>query len=117
VPSSRQPQQNPGPAPIPEWVPEDARRRLDLSELWSGDVLALHERDRLERVLGQHVAAYRRSARGCAHGLCSVYVSADLSAPDLAHLTEAEQRFSEVVFVAYARPLRTRPADPPTTLP
>jgi uncharacterized protein (TIGR00290 family) len=97
---------------IPAWIPADVARRLDLSELETDDEPALRARDRLERGLACHVAAYRGGSKGRAHGLCAVYAAAVLDRAQIDLIREAEAAHPHVAFVAYARPLQPRPQPP-----
>ena len=95
---------SPEPEAVPAWVPPELRQSMDLDELAS-EIDVLSERDRLEAALGVHVAAYAASARGEPHGLCATFHWAELNPAQLAQLRDAESRFPEALFVAYARPL------------
>ena len=79
---------------------------LELDELAVNDRMIADETEKLGRKLNANVAAYRAGTLGRPHGLCSVYRSAELSIDDLRRLQATESRFPEVVFVAYACPLR-----------
>lgn len=92
------------PTIIPAWVPPELRVSMDLDEL-TCEIGALSERDRLETALEVHVAAYATSARGKPRGLCAVFQTAELNSVQLKRLKDAESRFPEALFVAYARPL------------
>jgi len=91
---------------IPGWIPEAMKLRLELDELALGDRTIAEETERLGPEINANVAAYRAGTLGRPHGLCSVYRSAELSIDDLRRLQATESRFPEVVFVAYACPLR-----------
>jgi hypothetical protein len=96
----------PSPWPhIPRWLPADAAGQVDLGELAAPSASVDAERARLERLLEAHVAVYRRDARARPTGLCSWYRYALLDGDQMQCVAEAERRHSDVVFVAYARPL------------
>jgi hypothetical protein len=80
---------------------------LELDELAPDDEgMIADEAEKLGCELHAHVAAYRSSALGRPHGLCSIYRAAVLSVEEFQNLQAAESRFPGVVFVAYACPLR-----------
>jgi hypothetical protein len=91
---------------IPDWIPAEIKSCLELDELAIGDGAIADEAERLGQELHAHVAAYKASALGRPHGLCSIYRSAALSIEEFQRLQTAEAKFPGVVFVAYACPLR-----------
>jgi hypothetical protein len=82
------------------------RARIDLSELATLDTVGAAQLDRLQRLIGASVAAYRAGARGRPQGLCLTYRAASLTPEDEARLAAAEEALPGVVLVAYARPLQ-----------
>jgi hypothetical protein len=91
---------------IPGWIPEAMKPCLELNELAVDDGMIADEAEKLGRELHACVAAYKASALGRPHGLCSIYRSAVLSIEEFRSLQAAESRFPGVAFVAYACPLR-----------
>jgi hypothetical protein len=91
---------------IPGWIPAAMKSYLELDELAVDDGMIADETEKLGREIHAYVAAYRASALGLPHGLCSVYRAAVLSIEEFRRLQAAELRFPGVVFVTYARPLR-----------
>ncbi len=105
-PSARRGVSAPSPARhAPSWLPEDEAGQVDLSELAAPSESVKAECARLERLLEAHVAVYRPGARARPSGLCSRFRFALLDDEQMRRLAEAERRQSDVVFVAYARPL------------
>lgn len=90
---------------IPHWIPADERGQNDLSELADADVQLWEECDRLGELLNAHVAAYRAGAKARPTGLCCIFRFATLSVEQAAALAASEERLSDAVLVAYARPL------------
>jgi hypothetical protein len=90
--------------PIPPWVPATMIGELDLYE-FSADPDVLVEREMLSIRLEANVAAYRSSAKGHPHGLCSVFRAATLTERQFDQLRSSELRFPDVAFVAYRKPL------------
>ena len=95
---------------VPPWVPSTLRSLVDVDELAPEREDLVGELGRLSRCLGAHVAAYRKTAKGRALGLCAIYEAASLTDTHLALLREFEARWPEVLFVAYAAPLKIRRA-------
>jgi hypothetical protein len=91
---------------IPGWIPAEIKSCLELDELAVDDGTITDEAERLGREIHANVAAYKASALGRPHGLCSIYRSAVLSIEEFQRLQAAESMFPGVVFVAYACPLK-----------
>ena len=90
-------------------VPSDIAEFLDRSEyvLPSGDIDAA--RRHLEWSLTANVMTYRRHREGPHTGpyqLCRLLAPATLGTDGLLEIRQAEDRFRDVLFCAYARPLR-----------
>ena len=69
------------------------------------------EVEALEAATESHIAVHKpgeHAPRPPKRALCSLFESAPLDAAELATLKAAESRHSDVVFVAYARPLRRK---------
>jgi hypothetical protein len=90
-------------------VPSDIAELLDRSEyvLPTGGIEAA--RCQLERSLAANVMTYRRHRVGPAtgpHQLCRLLAPATLDIAGLGRIRRAEDRLRDVLFCAYARPLR-----------
>lgn len=91
---------------IPDWIPEMMLDQLDLSELAVSDPALPKECESLGIALDANVAAYRANPKGQPHGLCSFFRAAELDEEQVQQLHLSEQKFKDIVFVAYSKPLR-----------
>lgn len=91
---------------IPDWIPEKMLDPLDLSELAVSDPVLLNECESLGIALDANVAAYRANPKGRPHGLCSFFRVAEINEEQVQQLHLSEQKFKDIVFVAYSKPLR-----------
>ena len=95
----------------PRWVPGDLSSIVDEEELAPTNDSLDREIEALEAATKSHIALYKpgeHASRPPKRALCILFESATLDATELASLKAAESRHPDVVFVAYARPLRRK---------